>query len=47
LEPNIEEVYVVVEETETELRRRRLPKLRLLIQLRVDSGTVMEEELLS
>jgi len=32
----------VEEQTETELRR--LPKLRLLIQLRVESGTVIEEE---
>lgn len=40
-------VSVVDEQTETELRRRRLLKLRLLNQLRLDSGTVMEEELLS
>lgn len=42
-------VSVVVEEqTETELLRRRLLKLRLLSQLRLDSGmAVMEEQLLS
>jgi hypothetical protein len=37
---------VAEEQTETELRRRLL-KLRLLIQLRLESGMVMEEELLS
>ncbi|KAK7255797.1 hypothetical protein RIF29_29218 [Crotalaria pallida] len=40
-------VSVVEEQTETELLRRRLLKLRLLIQLRLDFGTVMEEELQS
>jgi hypothetical protein len=41
----IEAVSATDEEIEIELRR--LPKLRLLIQLRLESGTVVEEELLS
>jgi hypothetical protein len=36
------EVSVLEEQTETELRR--LPKLGLLIQLRLESCTVIEEE---
>ena len=39
-----EDTSVTAEETEL---RRWLPKLRLLIQLRLESGMVMEEQLLS